>query len=65
MNRTSTAAMHKENQWAIPNGFKISKSKTRCMHFYQLRKMHNDPTLNLDRTEIPIIDQFKFLGNNI
>ena len=24
--------------------------------------MHNNPTLNLDRSEIPVIDQYKFFG---
>ena len=44
------------------NGFKISKIKTQCMHFCHLRKMHNNPTLNLDGSEIPVIDQYKFLS---
>ena len=52
----------KFNQWAIANSFKISNSKTRCMHFCQLRKMRNNLSLKLDRTEILVIDHFKFLG---
>ena len=24
--------------------------------------MHNNPTLNLDKSEIPVIDQYKFPG---
>ena len=32
------------------NGFRISKSKTRCVHFCQLRKIHNDPLIKLDDT---------------
>ena len=31
--------------WASHNGFKFSKSKTQCVHFCQLRKVHNDPEL--------------------
>ena len=31
------------------------------MHFYQLSKVHNDPTLKVDGLEIPVTDQFKFL----
>ena len=54
--------INKINNWAIINCFKISKSKTQCMHFCQLRKMHNNPTLKLNGTEIPVIDQYKFLG---
>ena len=44
------------------NGFKFSKTKTQYMHFCQLRKVHNNPTLNLDGSEIPVVDQYKFLG---
>ena len=44
------------------NGFKISKTKTQCMHFCQLRKMHNNPIVNQDGPEIPVIDQYNFLG---
>ena len=44
------------------NSFKISKTKTQCMHFCQLRKIHNNPTLNLDGSEIPVVDQYKLLG---
>ena len=32
------------------------------MNFCQLRKMLNNPTLNLDGSEIPVVDQYKFLG---
>ena len=44
--------INKINKWAMINSFKISKTKTQCMHFCQLRKMHNTPTLNLDGSEI-------------
>ena len=30
------------------NGFKFSKTKTKCMHFCQSRKLHLDPELTLD-----------------
>ena len=39
---------------------KFPKQKL-CVHFCQLRKMRNNPTLNLDGSEIPIVDQYKFL----
>ena len=41
------------------NSFKISKTKPQCMHFCQLRKMHNNLTLNLNRSEMPVVDQYK------
>ena len=48
--------------WASHNGFKFSKSKTQCVHFCQLRKVHNDPELYLYRSLIPVVEDFKFLG---
>ena len=32
------------------------------MHFFQLRGLHNDPVLKLDGVEIPVVDQYQFLG---
>ena len=54
--------INKMNKWAMINGFTISKTKTQCVHFCQLRKMHNNPTLKLDWSEIPVVNQYKFLG---
>ena len=44
------------------NDFKFSKSKTQCVHFCQLRKVHTDPELYLYGTLIPVVDEAKFLG---
>ena len=46
----------------MKNGFKFSYNKTKCMHFCQIRKMHNQPILTLNGSEIPITQQYKFLG---
>ena len=54
--------LNKIQKWALENGFKFSKTKTQCMHFCQLRGLHNDPILKLDGVEIPVVDQYKFLG---
>ena len=54
--------LHKIQKWALENSFKFSKTKTRCMHFCQLRGLHNDPVLKLDGVEIPVVAQYKFLG---
>ena len=54
--------LNKIQKWALENGFKFSKTKTQCMHFCQLWGLHNDPVLKLDGVEIPVVDQFKFLG---
>ena len=40
----------------------ISKTKIQCVRFCQLRKIHNNPTLKLDGSEIPVVDQYKFLS---
>ena len=48
--------------WALKNGFKFSKSKTQCVHFCQLRKIHDNPELYLYGSLIPVVDDFKFLG---
>ena len=54
--------LNKIQKWALENGFKFSKTKTQCMHFCQLRGLHDDPVLKLDGVEIPVVDQYKFLG---
>jgi len=49
-------------RWSQENGFKFSKSKTVCIHFCHLRRLHPDPTLFIDKTPIKVVDQHKFLG---
>ena len=49
-------------KWTRKNGFKNPSNKTICMHFCQIHKMHNQPTLTLNGSEIPITQQYKFLG---
>ena len=49
-------------KWADRNGFRFSKTKTVCMHFCNLRKLHPEPELTLYGSAIPLVDQFKFLG---
>ena len=48
--------------WALYNVFKFSKSKTQCVHFCQLRKLHDNPQLYLYGSLIPVVDEAKFLG---
>ena len=48
--------------WALHNGFKFPKSKTQCVHFCQLRKVHDDPELYLYGSLIPVVEDFEFLG---
>ena len=53
--------INKIEDWALHNGFKFSKSKTQCVHFCQLRKVHDDPELYLYGSLIPVVKDFKFL----
>ena len=43
-------------------GFRISNGKMICKHFFQLRKMHKETLIKLEDTEIPVGDEYKFLG---
>ena len=54
--------LNKVNKWVRGNGFKFSKSKTKCVHFCSLRKMLNDSVLKIDDSEIPVINEYTFLG---
>ena len=50
------------SKWSSENGFKFSKTKTKCMHFCRSRKSHLDPELTLDGIQIEVVPEFKFLG---
>ena len=54
--------LNKIENWALFNGFEFSKSKTQCVHFCQLRKLHDNPQLYLYGSLIPVVDEAKFLG---
>ena len=47
--------LNKVNKWARENGLEFSKSKTKCVHFCSLRKVHNDPLLKIDDSKIPVV----------
>ena len=54
--------LNKLHQWTLHNGFKFSQSKTVCMHFCQLRTLHNEPDLYIGNTAIKVVKETKFLG---
>ena len=54
--------LNKLQTWSVENGFKFSKSKTKCMHLCNLRGVQPDPELYLDKTKIVVVSEFKFLG---
>ena len=48
--------LNKIENWATSNGFKFSKSKTQGLHFFQLRKQHDDPVLYSYGSPIPVVE---------
>ena len=54
--------LNKVNKWARENRFNFSKSKTKCVHFCSQMKMHNNPVLKIDDSEIPVVNEYKFFG---
>ena len=50
------------SKWSSENGFKFSKTKTKCMYFCRSRKSHLDPELTLDGIQIEVVPEFNFLG---
>ena len=54
--------LNKLSEWADTNGFKFSSSKTVCMHFCRLHRVHDDPALTLNGSPIPVVEDTKFLG---
>ena len=47
--------------WVSKNGFKLSTSKTVCMHFCNKRKHFAEPSILLDKTPIKVVTEAKFL----
>ena len=62
MERVLQGCLNKIETWADNNGFRFSKSKTVCMHFCNKRTPHSDPSLKLYNTDIPVVEEAKFLG---
>ena len=60
--RQLQGCLRKLETWCNHNGFKFSQSKTVCVHFSQLRGLHPDPSLTLNGTAIPVVNEIKFLG---
>ena len=54
-------SLNRLGRWCDENGFKFSPTKTMCVHFCQLWKLHLYPELYLNGTQIPIIGEAKFL----
>ena len=49
----------KLQQWSTDNGCLKDND---CMHICQKRGLHLDPELFLDKNQIPVVEETKFLG---
>ena len=55
--------LDKLNKWATENGFRFSQTKNNaCISVMREKKGHDDPSLKLERTEIPVVKEHNFLG---
>ena len=53
--------LNKLHKWTTENGLNFFKENTKYAHFCNQRKLHLDSILKLDNTEIPVVDQYKYL----
>ena len=58
-------SINRIEDWATNNGFKFYKSKTQCVHFCKLRRIHNDPVLYLYGSPIPVVEESKISWSNL
>jgi len=56
INRQLQLCLHKIQRWADDNGFKLSMSKTVCLHFCNLRTPHPEPNLTINATQILVLN---------
>jgi ribonuclease HI len=62
MERVLQVCLKKIEEWADNNGFQFSKTKTVCMHFCNKITPHPEPCLKLNNSDIPVVEETKFLG---
>jgi hypothetical protein len=60
--RVLHGCLKKIELWTYNNWFQFSKSKTICMHLCKKRTTHPEPSLRLCITELPAVNETKFLG---
>jgi hypothetical protein len=63
LQRTGTTVLFQENGIVADNNrFQLSKSETVCMHLCNKCTTHPEPSLRHCNTEIPVVNETKFLG---
>ncbi|GBN29334.1 putative RNA-directed DNA polymerase from transposon BS [Araneus ventricosus] len=55
-------AVNKLLAWCDQNGHTISPEKSRCVHFCRKRSLHPDPVIQIRDTNIPVVEELRFLG---
>src|SRR5687768_555110 len=48
-------------KWADENGFRFSMTKTVCIHFCNRRRLHLDPSVQMNGVSIPVVKETKYL----
>ncbi|GFO11825.1 RNA-directed DNA polymerase from mobile element jockey [Plakobranchus ocellatus] len=61
LERTIQLCINNVQKWVSENGFRLSVSKTTCVHFHRQR-IYTEPALHLDGQPIPVKGEAKFLG---
>ena len=59
--RRLQTSINRIHEWATRNGFKLSQSKTKCIHFCR-KKGCPDPILTMAGSPIAVVPHHKFLG---
>ncbi|GBN90270.1 putative RNA-directed DNA polymerase from transposon BS [Araneus ventricosus] len=55
-------AVNKLLAWCDQNGHTISPGKSRCVHFCRKWSLHPDPAIQIRDTNIPVVEEVRFLG---
>ncbi|GBN17019.1 hypothetical protein AVEN_64995-1 [Araneus ventricosus] len=60
--RQLQTAMNNLVKWCDQNGYKISQSKSCCVHFCRKRSLHPEPEIYIRVGIIPVVPEVRFLG---
>lgn len=55
-------AINTLEQWCKENGLRFSATKTKAIHFCKKRRLHDNPALTLNGTNVQFYDTVKCLG---
>jgi hypothetical protein len=58
--RLTQLTLNNLHKWTQRNGFKISREKTKCLHFHRIRGQHIPPPLHLGGRNLPYVESVRF-----